>query len=104
MLSIAGHSLTLPKGKVTARKGDTVTLALRPEAIRLGRVEGREIVLPATIDEVHFLGSVIRVRAQVAGAVVALDTFNRPDQPPPPVGSSAEISFAARDVILLEDE
>lgn len=102
-LVVAGQRLTLAKDVVTARKGDTVTLALRPEAIRLGRAEGREIVLPATIDEVHFLGSVIRVRVRVAGTMVALDTFNRPDQPPPPVGSAAEISFAAGDAILLPD-
>lgn len=77
-----------------------MTLALRPEAIQQPR-RGREVVLPATIDQVHFLGSVIRVRARVAGTVVALDRFNRPDQPPPPVGSATEISFAASDVILL---
>ena len=102
-VSVAGQSLTIAKGLGSARKGDTVTLALRPEAIRLGREEGREVVLPATIEEVNFLGSVIRVRVRVAGAVFALDTFNRPDQPPPPIGSPAEISFAARDVILLAD-
>jgi putative spermidine/putrescine transport system ATP-binding protein len=100
-LIVAGQRVALAKGAIAARSGDTVTLALRPEAIRLGRADGREVVLPATIEEVHFLGSVIRVRARVAGTVVALDTFNRPDQPPPPLGSTAEISFAARDVILL---
>ncbi|MFN3643565.1 MAG: ABC transporter ATP-binding protein [Gemmobacter sp.] len=100
---LAGQRVTLADGMAAGRRGDRITLALRPEAIRLGRETGREIVLPATIDAVSFLGSVIRVRAGVAGTVVALDTFNRPDQPPPPVGSKAEISFAARDVILLPD-
>ena len=103
LLTLAGQSLTLTKTAIAERKGDTVTLALRPEAIQLGRAEGREFVLPATIEEVHFLGSVIRVRARVAGTVVALDTFNRPDQPPPPIGSSTEISFDAGDVILLPE-
>ena len=103
LLTVAGQKVFLPKAQITARNGDSVTLALRPEAIRLGRAEGREIVMPAIIDEVHFLGSVIRVRASVAGTVVALDTFNRPDQPPPPVGSAGEISFAASDVILLPE-
>ncbi len=103
LLTVAGQRVVLPQGPIAARKGDTVTLALRPEAIRLGRAEGCDVVMPATIDEVHFLGSVIRVRARVAGTVVALDTFNRPDQPPPPVRSEAEISFAASDVILLPE-
>ena len=62
---------------------------------------GAKVVIPATIEEVHFLGSVIRVRARVMDTMVALDTFNRPDQPPPSIGSTAEISFSPRDVILL---
>jgi putative spermidine/putrescine transport system ATP-binding protein len=103
LLTVAGTRVVLPKRPLAARKGDTVTLALRPEAIQLGRAEGREVVMPATVDEVHFLGSVIRVRARVAATVVALDTFNRPDQPPPPVGSRSEISFSASDVILLPE-
>lgn len=101
LLTIAGQRVALATGAIEARNGDMVTLALRPEAIHLGRADGHEVVLPATIEAVHFLGSVIRVRARVAGTVVALDTFNRPDQPPPPLGSTSEISFAARDVILL---
>jgi putative spermidine/putrescine transport system ATP-binding protein len=103
LLSVAGQRVALGKGAIAAQGGETVTLALRPEAIHLGRAEGREVVLPARIEEVHFLGSVIRVRTRVAETVVALDTFNRPDQPPPPIGSAAEISFAARDLILLPD-
>jgi putative spermidine/putrescine transport system ATP-binding protein len=102
-VTVAGQGLTLGQGALAASRGETVTLALRPEAIRLGRAEGHEVLLPATIDEVHFMGSVIRVRARVGDMVVALDTFNRPDQPPPQLGSAAEISFSARDVILLRD-
>ena len=58
-------------------------------------------MLPATIAEVHFLGSVIRLRVNVDGAIVALDTFNRPDTPPPAVGQAVEVSLAARDLIQL---
>ncbi|WP_295080052.1 ABC transporter ATP-binding protein [Tabrizicola sp.] len=101
LITVAGQRIALATGAIEARNGETVNLALRPEAIRLGRAVSCEVVLPATIEAVHFLGSVIRVRARVAGTVVALDTFNRPDQPPPPLGSTAEISFAASDVILL---
>jgi putative spermidine/putrescine transport system ATP-binding protein len=82
--------------------GDGVTLALRPEAVRLG-AEGCDTRLPATIEDVQFLGSVIRVRARVAGAVVSLDTFNRAEAPPPPAGAAVEIGFNARDLIALGD-
>jgi putative spermidine/putrescine transport system ATP-binding protein len=102
-VSLGGVAVRLPQALPAKRKGDEVALALRPESAHLGRGDGRDIVLPATIEEVHFLGSVIRLRAKAAGVVVALDSFNRSDMPPPPEGSAAEISFAARDLIVLAD-
>ncbi len=99
-VKLAGQSVTLTE-QIARPNGAPITLALRPEALRLGRADGREVVLPATITEVHFMGSVIRVRANVGGTSVALDTFNRADQPPPPVGAAVEVSLAARDLIVL---
>jgi putative spermidine/putrescine transport system ATP-binding protein len=75
IVSLAGTPVTLP-APLDAAKGSTIGLALRPEALRLGRAEGSR---------------------------VALDTFNRADAPPPAVGSATEISLSARDVIVLRD-
>ncbi|WP_151719876.1 ABC transporter ATP-binding protein [Gemmobacter serpentinus] len=85
-------------GGVSMGQGD---FAARPEAVHLGRASGADIVLPATVTEVHFLGSVIRLTADVAGTRVSLDTFNRADAPPPEVGAVVELSLAARDLIQL---
>jgi putative spermidine/putrescine transport system ATP-binding protein len=103
IVSLDGVRVRLPAAELDAARGDQLSLALRPEAVHLGRGKGRDVVLPATIQEVHFLGSVIRLRARAAGTSVSLDTFNRTDVPPPPIGSSAEISFAARDLIVLRN-
>jgi putative spermidine/putrescine transport system ATP-binding protein len=96
---IAGTSVTLgralPKGKVT--------LAARPEAITLGRGVGRDTVLTGKITDVNFLGSVIRLRADLGGQVVDFDTFNAPDAPPPKPGTEVELSFAARDLLVIPD-
>jgi putative spermidine/putrescine transport system ATP-binding protein len=83
-------------------KGARVSVALRPEAVHLGRKDGAEAVLPAVIEGVEFLGSIIRVRATVAGTVVALDTFNRSDAPPPAIGTTTDVSLSGRDLIVLE--
>ncbi|MCE6969451.1 ABC transporter ATP-binding protein [Cereibacter sphaeroides] len=98
---VAGQVIQLP-APVSAPRGGRIGLALRPEALRLGTVAGREVILPATIANVHFLGSVIRLQVQTAGTSVALDTFNRSDVPPPQVGAQTQVSFSARDVIVLE--
>ncbi|HBD90246.1 MAG TPA: spermidine/putrescine ABC transporter ATP-binding protein, partial [Gemmobacter sp.] len=81
--------------------GSSVDLAARPEAISLGRSAGADVVLPAVIREVHFLGSVIRLTAEAGGSRVALDTFNRPDMPPPALGAAVELSLSSRDLIRL---
>jgi putative spermidine/putrescine transport system ATP-binding protein len=85
-----------------ALSADSVTVAMRPEVMGLGRIEGRDLVLTGTILDVHFLGSVIRIRAEVAGATVMLDTFNRPGSPPPAPGTTAEFSLNVADLLVLE--
>jgi putative spermidine/putrescine transport system ATP-binding protein len=90
------------KGKLNGSKaGDTLSLALRPEAISLGRTAGRDATLGGQISDVSFLGSVIRVRVGIGKEAVSLDTFNSPASPPPTVGEKAEISFSPEDVLVL---
>jgi putative spermidine/putrescine transport system ATP-binding protein len=97
-----GANSVLLKGKLNGSKaGDALSLALRPEAISLGRQPGREATLGGEISEVSFLGSVIRVRVGLGRDVVSLDTFNSPASPPPTVGEKAEISFSPEDVLVL---
>jgi putative spermidine/putrescine transport system ATP-binding protein len=99
-VTLAGVPVTLAE-PIESGKGASLSLALRPEAVHLGRVEGADVVLPATIESVEFLGSIIRVRARTGGSVVALDTFNRMDAPPPAIGTQTEVSLSARDLIVL---
>ncbi|MBN9252575.1 MAG: ABC transporter ATP-binding protein, partial [Mesorhizobium sp.] len=90
------------KGKLNGSKtGDMLSLALRPEAISLGRRPGNDASLSGQISDVHFLGSVIRVRVGIGGSSVSLDTFNNSTTPPPVVGENAEISFSSGDVLVL---
>jgi putative spermidine/putrescine transport system ATP-binding protein len=90
------------KGKLNGSKtGDTLSLALRPEAISLGKRPGNDASLSGEIADVHFLGSVIRVRVGIGAGSVSLDTFNNSTTPPPVVGEKAEISFASGDVLVL---
>ena len=82
-------------GRPVATTGGRLVLALRPEALALGRAEGRDVVFSATVEQVHFLGSVIRIETRAGALPLFLDSFNRPDRPPPQVGEALEISAAA---------
>ncbi|MBO9628194.1 MAG: ABC transporter ATP-binding protein [Shinella sp.] len=83
------------------RAGERISLALRPETVALGRAEGHDVVLSGRIAEVHFLGSVIRIRVMVGEQGLSLDTSNQPDRPPPAVGASVEVSISDRDLLVL---
>ena len=79
----------------------SVALALRPEVLRLGADPSRELTLTGRVAEVDFLGSVIRLRVDVGHERLSADLFNRPDTPPPAVGSTVTLSAAAADLIVL---
>jgi putative spermidine/putrescine transport system ATP-binding protein len=98
---VAAQELPLRNKLNGSKTGDALSLALRPEAISLGRKPGNDASLSGRIADVHFLGSVIRVRVGVGDSTVSLDTFNSPSTPPPAVGEAAEISFSSNDVLVL---
>ncbi|MFD1912115.1 ABC transporter ATP-binding protein [Halodurantibacterium flavum] len=92
---------TVPLGRQL--RGDKVTLALRPEAVGLAPSDGRTLGVEGRIAEVHFLGSVIRIRVRVGDARISLDTFNSADHPPPQVGDPATVWLNPRDLMVLAD-
>ncbi|MBK8438658.1 MAG: ABC transporter ATP-binding protein [Rhodobacter sp.] len=86
---------------IAAAKGQTIALALRPEAVHLAAEPGHNVALAATITAVAFMGSVIRIKADAGGTEVSVDMFNRPDSPPPPVGTKVTLNIASGDFIAL---
>ncbi len=97
LLELDGQPLALGR-PVDAAAGATVSLALRPEAIRLGAQPGG-VVLRGRVEDVSFMGSVVRIRAALGATLVSLDTFNTSGATPPQVGEAVDLSFAAADVI-----
>ena len=53
------------------------------------------------IDEVMFLGSVVRVRMRLKQSAMLIDTFNDAAAPPPARGEIAKVNFAHEDLIVI---
>jgi putative spermidine/putrescine transport system ATP-binding protein len=102
VVTIGGTPLTLAQGNLDQKNHGHVSLALRPEALQLGAQPAPATTLSATIEDVQFLGSVIRLRAHLDGQSISLDTFNRQDAAPPAIGSKIKISFHPNDLIILK--
>ncbi len=84
-------------------QGETVTLALRPEAGSLARGAKGDVALSGTVTSSHFLGSVIRTRLDVGGTVLSFDMFNDPGAAPPAIGERVTLHFASEDLMVVAE-
>ena len=95
-VAIAGQEVTASRPVTDVGADGQVTVALRPEGLRLaGGTDGGN-QLRGVIEDVAFLGSVVRVRVKLAGdesPTLHVDTFNEPHRPPPTVGENVTVSF-----------
>lgn len=101
-VAIDGQEVVSTRGVNGAKAGDIRSLALRPEAIVLDGEGGTRNRMEGTIEEVAFLGSVVRIRVRFGDNALWLDTFNNPGIAPPARGSKAVVSFDRDDLLLLE--
>ena len=101
-ITIDGQEIIASRGLNGAGTGDEVAVALRPEALSIGHANGGSNTLDGIIDDVHFLGSVVRIRVRFNESAVSLDTFNRPSAAPPERGQPITVNFG-RDAVLVLD-
>jgi putative spermidine/putrescine transport system ATP-binding protein len=93
-VSVGGQEVRAARPIQEARNGSTVTLALRPESIELGEGGGSNR-LRGNVEDVSFLGSIVRTRVRLGadGVTVSLDTFNDPNLTPPAIEELVTVSF-----------
>jgi putative spermidine/putrescine transport system ATP-binding protein len=83
--------------------GDTLTVALRPEAGSLGNDTSSDTALTGQVVLSSFLGSVIRTKVDVGGNQISFDMFNAPDASLPQPGETVTMRFNAHDFLVLRD-
>jgi len=98
-VTIGTSTVTIPALPGTARNGEAIALTMRPEAVSLS--DARDIQLEGKVAEVHFLGSVIRLKVDLGGNAISLDTFNDQRTPPPTHGTPVRLGIASSDVLVL---
>ena len=54
------------------------------------------------MEDVNFLGSIVRIRVRFGDNAVSLDTFNNPNAAPPQPGQAVTVSFPREAVLVLE--
>jgi putative spermidine/putrescine transport system ATP-binding protein len=106
-LTLAGTEVGT-SSEVRGSAGDGVTVAIRPEMISLDGTGGDGAPgnrLGATVQDVAFLGAVVRVRTTLAdGSIVSVDTFNNPNLAVPQSGANVGLRFPDEAVLVLGRE
>jgi putative spermidine/putrescine transport system ATP-binding protein len=99
---VDGQEIVSARGVADAKAGEVRSVALRPESVMLTDPGGERNRINGTIEEVSFLGSVVRVRVRIKDDVISLDTFNSPSVAPPERGKPVTVTFAHEDLLVLE--
>jgi putative spermidine/putrescine transport system ATP-binding protein len=101
-IAIDDQEISTARGIVDAKTGEIRSVALRPEAVSLDDVDGAHNKMRGTIEEVSFLGAIVRIRVRFKENAISLDTFNDPGVSPPQRGQPATVGFAREDLLVLE--
>jgi len=100
-VDVDGQVLRLASLPAGAAANAPLSLTMRPEAVALGKPNGQDVVLSGKIKEVHFLGSVIRLKVDLGQNTLSLDTFNDTHTPPPALDEQVQVSLNSSDILIL---
>lgn len=104
-VTIDGQVVRSGKAIDGAQRGDIWSVALRPESLKLatgGTAPENMNCLRGMIEEITFLGSVVRFRVRFKTGFVSVDTFNNPLAALPQRGSEVAVYFTPDDLLILE--
>ena len=83
------------------KKGDKVRIAIRPERFSFASEQKKANVVDCTIENITFLGSVVRIQVLIGNTKFNMDTFNNPFLELPKIGDKTQVTFSRQAVLLL---
>ena len=93
-LNLSGQTIYAAQSLANRRAGDTVKMALRPELLAPEPTgEADENKLTGAVENVAFLGAVVRIHVRVGESLLLVDEFNNPHLAVPAIGDAITLSF-----------
>ena len=103
LLSMDGVQLVSAANMDGLRKGDKVRIAIRPERFSFAADGKKANVLDCQIENITFLGSVVRVHILLGKTKFTMDTFNYPSLALPQIGDVNQVTCSKEAVLILGD-
>lgn len=85
------------------KKGDKVRVAIRPERFNFVSQEKKANIVDCRIENITFLGSIVRIQIMIGDSKFYMDTFNNPFLELPKIGDKDQVT-CSREAVLVLDE
>ena len=103
LLVVSGQQIQTAQKLGTVRSGETTTISLRPERLSFAADGKKANVLDCTVENITFLGSIVRIQVRAGDRTLYMDTFNNPFLELPKLGDKTQITFSAEAVLVLDE-
>jgi putative spermidine/putrescine transport system ATP-binding protein len=104
IIKIGEQKIQAAQGMESHQSGDKVLIAIRPERLSLATEQTKENIIDCTIENITFLGSIVRIEVQFGNYSFYVDTFNRPSLYLPKVGDRVQITCSREAVLVLNQD
>jgi putative spermidine/putrescine transport system ATP-binding protein len=85
------------------KKGDQVKFSVRPERFSFASEIKKDNVLDCTIENITFLGAVVRIQVKIGDTKFNMDTFNNPFLELPKIGDKDQVTCSKEAVLVLSE-
>ena len=102
LISVDGVQFETAKDLKSMKKGDQVRMSIRPERFSFATEEKKDNVLDCTIENITFLGSIVRIQVLIGNTKFYMDTFNNPFLELLKVGEKAQVTCSRQAVLVLD--
>lgn len=103
VVSVDGIHFTSAEGTKDRKKGDKVKVAIRPERFSFASEQKKANVVDCTIENITFLGAVVRIQVKIGNTNFNMDTFNNPFLELPKIGSKEQVTCSKEAVLVLDE-
>jgi putative spermidine/putrescine transport system ATP-binding protein len=103
LLNVDGVQFSSAANMDGMKKGDKVRIAIRPERFSFASEVKKANVVDCRIENITFLGSVVRVHILIGDTKFTMDTFNYPSLELPRIGDMNQVTCSKEAVLVLEE-
>jgi putative spermidine/putrescine transport system ATP-binding protein len=103
ILKMDGVQLVSAEDLTSRKVGDKVKFSVRPERFSFVSEVKKDNVLDCSIENITFLGSVVRIQVKIGDTKFNMDTFNNPFLELPKIGSRDQVTCSKEAVLVLSE-